>query len=125
MGAVEAVEMLKEDHGDKTPLSGFRKDFAEDKPYKSLLQRRDKTLDEMLEMFDWKDDSDSWVDEYNGEKDAVKLVRFRRRVEFCVCGWRELKEDFGRGDVSCIRDLRTPFVTSRSPLKAMKDDFDE
>ena len=124
MGAKEAVDFLIEDHGDVG--KGFREDFAQDKPYKSLLQRNDKTLDEILELFDWKDDCDKWVQEYNKPKpDMEKLIRYRRCVCFCICGWRELNEDFGRGDVSCMRDMRTPHVTSRTPLKASKDDFDE
>lgn len=124
MGAKEAVDLLIEDHGDKG--SGFRQDFADDKPIKSLLQRTGKTLDEILKEFDWKDDCDKWVQEYNKNKpDTEKLMRYRRCVAFCVGGWRELNEDFGRGDVSCLRDIRTPLVTSRSPLKATKDEFDE
>lgn len=126
MAATEAVEFLIDDHGDKDPPKGFRKTFAEDEPYKSLLQRNSKTLDEVLELFDWKPDMNKWTEEYNKEKPEVeKLVRYRRCVSFCICGWRELKEDFGRGDVSCLRDIRTPLVTSRSPLKAAKDEFDE
>lgn len=122
MAAPEAVEFLIEDHGDIG--KGFRGDFAADKPYRSLLQRHYKTLEEMLEMFDWKKDDAEWVAEYDKRKNDVKnLVKFRRRVEFCACGWRELKEDFGRNDVSCLRDLRLPLVTSRTPLKAMKDEF--
>ena len=125
MGATEAVDFIIKDHGDLTEIPGFRKDFADDKPIKSLLQRNNKTLDEVLDLFEWKKDSDEWVKEYHKGKDqnVIKLVRYRRRVEFCVCGWRELNEDFGRGDVSCLRDIRTPLVTSRSPLKAAKDDF--
>lgn len=125
MAAPEAVQFIIDDHGDKTPLSGFRKDFAEDKPYKSILQRNEKELYEVLELFDWNDDSDAWVAEYNKEKDQdiTKLVKFRRRACFCVGGWREFNEDFGRCDVSCLRDIRTPLVTSRSPLRAMRDEF--
>lgn len=124
MGAKEAVEFLIEDHGDIG--KGFREDFAKDKPYKSILQRNGKTLDEVLELFDWKDDCDKWVQEYNKKMPEMeKLVRYRRCVSFCIGGWREFNEDFGRGDVSCLRDLRTPLVTSRSPLKATKDEFDE
>ena len=126
MSAPEAVQFLIKDHGDKDPSSGFRKDFAEDKPYKSILQRNDKMLDEVLDLFDWREDSDKWVEEYKKEKgkEFTKLVRYRRMVCFCIGGWREFNEDFGRGDVSCLRDIRTPLVTSRSPLKAMKDEFD-
>lgn len=124
MGAKEAVDFLIEDHGDVG--KGFREDFAQDKPYKSILQRSGKTLDEILELFDWKDDCDKWVQEYGKQKpDMEKLIRYRRRVCFCIGGWREFNEDFGRGDVSCLRDIRTPLVTSRSPLKAAKDEFDE
>ena len=126
MAAKDAVEFIIEDHGDKVPLKGFRKDFAEDKPIRSLLQRNDKTLDEVLKLFDWKEDCDKWVSEYGKPKpDIEKLIRYRRCVAFCIGGWRELNEDFGRGDVSCLRDIRTPLVTSRSPLKATKDEFDE
>ena len=126
MAATEAVQFMIADHGDKTPSSGFRKTFAEDKPYKSILQRNDKMLSEVLDLFDWNEDSDKWVEEYKKQKgqDITKLVRFRRRACFCIGGWREFNEDFGRGDVSCLRDIRTPLVTSRSPLKAMKDEFD-
>jgi hypothetical protein len=124
MGAKEAVDFLIEDHGDVG--KGFRDDFAQDKPYKSILQRNGKTLDEVLKLFDWKDDCDKWVQEYNKKKnDMEKLIRYRRMVSFCIGGWREFKEDFGRGDVSCLMDMRTPLVTSRSPLKATKDEFDE
>lgn len=126
MGALDAVKFLMADHGDIG--SGFRKTFAEDKPFKSILQRNEKTLDDILKMFDWKEDDALWCDEYDkgdqGNDVAEKLIRYRRRVCFELCGWREFKEDFGRGDVSCMRDMRTPLVTSRSPLKAMKDDFD-
>ena len=124
MGAKEAVEFLIEDHGDIG--KGFREDFAQDKPYKSILQRNGKTLDEVLKLFDWKDDCDKGVQEYNKKKnDMEKLIRYRRMVSFCIGGWREFNEDFGRGDVSCLMDMRTPLVTSRSPLKAAKDEFDE
>ena len=124
MGAKEAVEFLIEDHGDIG--KGFREDFAQDKPYKSILQRNGKTLDEVLKLFDWKDDCDKWVQEYNKKKnDMEKLIRYRRMVSFCIGGWREFNEDFGRGGVSCLMDMRTPLVTSRSPLKAAKDEFDE
>lgn len=124
MGAKEAVDFLIEDHGDVG--KGFREDFAQDKPYRSILQRNGKTLDEVLKLFDWKDDCDKWVQEYNKPKnDMEKLIRYRRMVGFCIGGWREFNEDFGRGDVSCLMDMRTPLVTSRSPLKAAKDEFDE
>lgn len=124
MAAPEAVEFLISDHGDKNPASGFRKTFADDKPYKSLLQRQGKSLEELLQMFDWKQDDNEFVSEYDKKKSEIKkLVKFRRRVDFCVCGWREIKEDFGRNDVSCLRDIRVPFVVSRTPLKAMKDEF--
>lgn len=126
MAAPEAVQFLIDDHGDAEPASGFRKAFANDEPYKSLLQRNDIKLEDLLKKFDWKDDDESWTSEYTSEKpDIEKMIRYRRRVAFCVCGWRELKEDFGRSDVSCLRDIRVPLVTSRSPLKAAKDEFDD
>ncbi len=124
MAAVEAIEFLKKDHGDKG--SGAREDFAQDRPYRSLLQRQEKTLPEVLEIFEWQSDDTKWISEYSQpEPEVEKLIRYRRRVSFCVGGWRELNEDFRRSDVSCIKDLRTPFVTSRSPIRASKDDFNE
>ena len=125
MGAVKAVDMLIKDHGDKNSPEGFRKDFADDAPYKSFLQRNSATLDEMLKVFDWKDDDASWVAEYKGERNIDKLVRYRRRIYVELCGWRDFKEDFGRGDVSCLRDIRTPFVTSRSPLLTLRAEIEE
>jgi hypothetical protein len=126
MAAPDAVDFLIKDHGDVNPPGGFRADFAEDVPYKSLLQRQGIELEDLLDKFDWKDDDDEWMSEYTSEKpDLEKMIRYRRRVAFCVCGWRELKEDFGRGDVSCLRDIRVPLVTSRSPLKAAKDEFND
>lgn len=129
MSAKDAVQFLIEDNGDKSPSSGFRKDFAEDMPYKSILQRKGKDLGEVLDMFDWNEDCNKWIDEYHksesGGADMSKLVKYRRMVSFCIGGWREFNEDFGRGDVSCIRDLRTPCVTSRTPLKQAKREFDE
>lgn len=127
MAAIDAIKFLIEDHGDKVPPKGFRRDFAEDKPIKSILQRNDKTLEEVLDLFDWNKESTMWIDEYNkysmGGQDVDKMVMYRRGIDFCVCGWREFNEDFGRGDVSCLRDIRTPLVTSRSPMLACKEDF--
>lgn len=125
MAAPEAVQFLIDDHGDKG--SGYREDFAQDKPYRSLLQRNGKTLEELLKLFEWAEDDATWVAEYDKKKgqQMEKLVRFRRRVCFDIGGWRELREDFTRGDVDCIRDMRTPFVTSRTPLRAMKDEFNQ
>lgn len=129
MGAKEAVEFLIKYQGEieqnGSPKDGAYKDFVDDKPLKSLLQATGKTLDEVLELFDWKDDDAKWTKEYNGDKAMLRLIRYRRCVAFCIGAWRELNEDFGRGDVSCLRDIRTPFVTSRTPLKASKDDFSE
>lgn len=124
MAATEAVEFVINDQGED-PSQGFRFDFAADKPYRSILQRQNKTLEDVLDLFDWKDDSDEWAKEYDGDRNMVKMVRYRRRASFCVCGWREFNEDFGRGDVSCLRDVRTPLVTSRTPLKVMKGEFDD
>lgn len=124
MAAKDAVEFLIEDHGDIG--KGFRGDFAQDKPYKSLLQRADKDFDEVLEKFKWKQDGDKWEAESTKKSPNVdKIVRYRRSVCFCIGGWRELKEDFERGDVSCLKDIRTPLVTSRTPLMTAKDEFDE
>ena len=130
MGAEDAADFLIQDHGDtyngdEKPY-GFRKEFAEDKPYRSLLQRNDIQLDQLLEKFDWKEDDAEWSAEYDKQQsDNDKLIKYRRRVYFEVCGWRELNEDFGRGDVSCLRDLRTPLVTSRTPLRISRDEFSE
>ena len=125
MAAKDAVEFLIKDHGEDEN-SGFYDDFFKDEPYKSLLQRNGLTLDEALEKFKWQDDDAKWTSEYDKPKpEIVKLRRYRRCVEFCVGGWRELKEDFGRGDVSCLCDLATPFDTSRSPMKAAKAEFEE
>lgn len=123
MAALEAVEFLINDYGDVG--SGFREDFAQDKPYMSILQRHGITLDEFLKMFDWKADDASWVAEYDKkDNDMKEIVKYRRRINFSICGWREAKEDFGRSDVSCLRDLRLPMVTSRTPLRAMRMEFD-
>ena len=125
MGAVEAVKFLKKDHGDVVEPSGFRKIFAEDQPYKSILQRNGATLEDMRRLFDWHPDDDAWRAEYDNDmSNQEALIKFRRRVCFAACGWREVNEDFGRGDVSCLRDIRTPLVTSRTPLRAMEDEFE-
>jgi hypothetical protein len=129
MAAVDAVEFLISDHGDVengAPKDGFRKEFAEDLPYRSLLQRSGKSLPDVLKIFDWTEDDAKWCAEYSKkDNDIQKLIRYKRRICFEVGGWRELNEDFGRGDVSCLRDIRTPLVTSRTPLKVMKDEFNE
>lgn len=124
MGAVEAIKFLIDDHGDKG--SGFREAFAKDEPYRSLLQRNGKTLDEVLELFKWDDDDKEWVSEYTSpdKRKIDNLTKYRRRVDFAVTGWREINEDFGRGDVSCLRDIRTPLVTSRSPMRIARDEFE-
>ena len=127
--AEKMVDFLLENQGDcvKDSPTGYRKDFADDKPLRSILQRSGKSLEDILDMLDWKEDNDSWLDEYKKKPgpDITKSVIYRRRMFFLIGCWREFNEDFGRGDVSCLRDLRTPLVTSRTPLKTMRDEFNE
>lgn len=130
MTAKEFVELLISDHGDVgkqgAPESGFRKEFADDSPYKSFLQRQDIALDKILDELGWGSEDAAWTAEYQRKaNDIEKLIRYKREIAFKVGCWREFNEDFGRGDVSCLREIRTPLVTSRTPLKAMKDEFDE
>lgn len=129
MSAYDAADFLVKDGGDlkvnkgggKT-LSGYRKTFAQDSPYTSILQRNDMDLDELLKMFDWKDANDEWSYEYKkANHDLDKLARLRRAVAFQVTVWRELTEDLGQCDVSCLRALRTPCVTSRTPMMATRE----
>ena len=123
MAAIEAVEFIRKDHGED-PGQGFRKDFWMDLPYRSILQRQEKTLPEVLDIFDWHPDDSEWVAEYSKpEPENRKLIRFKRRVYWDITGWREFNEDFGRGDVSCLRDIRTPLVTSRTPMMEARDEF--
>lgn len=130
MTAKEFVELLIRDHGDVdekgVPKSGFRKEFADDHPYKSFLQRQDSDLKTVLDDLRWSSEDGAWTAEYTRKaNDIEKLIRYKREIDFKVGCWREFNEDFGRGDVSCLREIRTPLVTSRTPLKAMKDEFDE
>ena len=131
--ATDAAQLLLKDGGDKQngSLSGFRKAFAEDRPIQSLLQRQDKTLEDMLEAFDWHQADDEsakcYADNFDPESPTGTDLQctMRNRLYFLLCGWREIQEDFGREDVSCLRDLRTPCVTARTPLMAVKDVFKE
>lgn len=130
MAAKDAIDFLIDDQGDyvkKKAESGFMKEFADGKPVRSLLQRGGKTLEEALNLFDWKDDDQLWRNEYTKTEgaDNDKLAEYRRRVYFCVGGWRDLSDDFGRGDVSCLRDIRTPLATSRTQLREARDGFGE
>ena len=129
MAAKDAIDFLIDDQGDyagKEARSGFMKEFADGRPVRSLLQRGGKTLDEALKLFDWKDDDRLWREEYTKpDADNRKLAEYRRRVYFCVGGWRDLRDDFGRGDVSCLRDIRTPLATSRTQLREARDGFGE
>lgn len=123
MPASKAVEMLIKDAGSKG--EGFRGEFAKDEPIRSILQRQGKSIEKMLEIFDWKEDDAAWVSEYGTDNggDNQRLVKYRRRMFFDVGGWRDVYEDFARGDVSCLRDIRTPLVTAQSPLREMKEEF--
>ena len=127
MAAQDAVDFLITDHGDKDPPSGFRQKFAADEPYKSVLQRNGKSLEELLEIFDWSEEDNQWVNEYNKPKgrDKNKLIRLRRAVGFLVSSWREGYEDLGEFDVSCLRRIRTPYVTSRTPLKVLRKELEK
>lgn len=128
MSAKSAVEFLIEDHGDKDASNGARNDFANDKPYLSILQRNEVSLEDLLKKFDWTEDEQTFLSLYsaNDERKSLnKLIKSRNRVNFMVCATREFNEDFGREDVSCLKDLRMPFLTSRTPLKSMRDEFSD
>lgn len=130
--ATQAINVLIDDHGDKKPvgddvtfLSGFRRTFAEDKPYKSFLQRTDKELPDLLDEFDFKEDDNAWSQEYQKsiESDHDKLISYRHRIEFLIAARREFMEDYDGTDVEQIRMIRTPFVTSRTPLRSQREGF--
>lgn len=126
MSAKDGVKFLIKDHGDISPSSGLRDTFEKDNPYLSLLQRNDMSLDDIIKEFNWDEDDQEFLALYNGDAaELPALMKNRSKVHFCVCATRELKEDFERGDVSCLNDLRLPLITSRTPLMAMQDEFNE
>lgn len=124
MAAVEAVDFMISDHGDKSPPSGFRRDFAEDKPIKSILQRNNISIPDLLKVFDFRPDDAEFEREYAQEdRDDDKLIKYRKRSSFTIGLWREVKDDLEQYDVSCLRAIRTPYVTSRTPLRVLKDEI--
>lgn len=124
MAALGAVNFIINDHCPGDKCSGFRLQFAGDVPYRSLLQRNGVTLEALLQIFDWKPDEAEWLAEYaKPMPENEKLIKARRKLGFSSTGWRECKEDFGRCDVSCLRMIRDPLVTSKSRLKAARDEF--
>jgi hypothetical protein len=65
------------------------------------------------------------VYEYNKDDPHYgSMVNYRRRTAFCITGWRDIKEDLDQYDVGALKYIRTPYVTSRSPLRQTRDEFD-
>lgn len=108
MSASEALNFLKED------LEKAKKQWEEGKPFESLLQRSDTTLDELLEKFKYTEDETKWIQEYQGQQDISKMRPARAKIAFLKGSCKEFEEEYNEEitDVDYMRLLEIPFTES-------------
>ena len=126
--ARNTVNAIQKDHGDLTDSgsSGFRSTFASDLPYYYFTQRMNLNGGPLASsMFGFGEDDVGWCMEYSkGSEANIEIMRKRRaRLSFLISGFRDILEDFDNADVECLRRIRTPLVTSATPLKVMDKYF--
>ena len=84
--------------------------------FMSLLQREDKNLSELLELFDPSEDIADWETEYaKPDQKAPKLQQLRKRIAYLMASRKEFYEDYDteRTDVDFIRLLEVPYTDSK------------
>lgn len=104
---VSALNFLKEDN------EKAKKQWRDGKQFMSLLQREDKTLQDLLDLFDPQEDDQLWLQEYgNPKQEAPKLQQYRKRLSFLHAARREFHEDYDPEltDVDFMRLLEVPFT---------------
>lgn len=110
----DALKFLKDD------LVKAQAQWREDgNQFKSLLQREDRSLQELLDLFDPQEDEDKWSNEYKGDKRSPLLWLFRNRMAFLKASRKEFHEEYDDEvtDVDFMRLLELPYTDSKYTIE--------
>jgi hypothetical protein len=109
----DALEFLKDD------LDKAKKQWREGEQFKSLLQREDKSLDKLLELFDPREDERDWDIEYNQKKRSPELRLYRKRMAFLKASRKEFHEEYDDEytDVDFMRLLEIPYTDPKYAIE--------
>lgn len=110
---IEALEFLK------TDLEEAKKQWRDGEQFKSLLQREEKDLNDLLDKFDPKPDENDWSSEYGNKKRRHKLVLYRRRIAFLAASRKEFREEYDEEvtDVDFMRLLELPYTDPKYAIE--------
>lgn len=113
--ATSALEFLKKD------LEETQKQWKEGKPFESLPQRnpKAKTLHDLLDLFDPKEDETDWMVEVVNQNDETKTRLYRRRIAFLKAARKEFYEEYNDEvtDVDYMRLLELPYTDPKDALQ--------
>lgn len=114
---VKALEFLEED------LEKAKKQWREGKQWESILQRNNKDLQELLDIFDPQPDEDDWEAEYGGKRLSYKLNLYRSRMAFLKASRKEFHEEYDEDvtDVDFMRLLELPFTDPKFVIEHSKE----
>lgn len=117
----DALEFLKDD------LDKAKKQWREGEQFKSLLQREDKSLDKLLELFDPQEDERDWDIEYNQKKRSPELRLYRKRMAFLKASRKEFHEEYDDEftDVDFMRLLEIPYTDPKYAIEWTLDDLQD
>lgn len=116
---VPALEFLKED------LEKAKQQWRNGKQFESLLQRENKNLQELLDLFDPQPDEDAWVNEYNGDKISPVLWIYRNRMAILKASRKEFHEEYDDEvtDVDFMRLLELPYTDPKYTIECSIDEL--
>lgn len=104
---VSALNFLKEDN------EKAKDQWLKGEQFRSLLQREEKELKDLLDLFDPTPDDEAWKEEYyKAGSESPKLEKLRKRIAFLRAARKEFHEDYDHEltDVDFMRLLEVPFT---------------
>ena len=117
-----AMEFLLDD------IEKARSQWRDGEQFRSLLQRNDKSLNDLLDTFDPKPDEDAWNKEYTvGDKVSGALNLYSRRVAILKASRKEFHEEYDEDvtDVDFIRLLELPYTVPKYVIETTKEYLQE
>lgn len=117
----DALEFLKDD------LDKAKKQWREGEQFKSLLQREDKSLDKLLELFDPQEDERDWDIEYHQKKRSPELRLYRKRMAFLKASRKEFHEEYDDEytDVDFMRLLEVPYTDPKYVIECTLEELQD
>lgn len=117
----EALNFLKDD------LDKAVKQWRETEQFQSLLQRENKDLKQLLDLFDPEQDENDWTNEYNDQQRTPYIMLYKKRMAILKASRKEFLEEYNEDitDVDFMRLLELPYTEPKYVIESSIEELQD